>query len=156
MRWRASISTCLGAVLVVALGLAAVRSASAYWVTAVALAVLFWLSASVIGSLFSDGRRRVFWTGSAVFGWAYLLVTQSSLMRTGANFTTLGDQLRVGVNSALNDQLRDHLNYLGIVILDDLFLLAFSYTGGLTALYFAARRGAARRQHSSPPPGTLS
>lgn len=169
MRWRVSISGCLGAVFVVALGLAALRSASVYWVTAVAWVVLFWLSVAVVGAIFSEGGVRFFWTGFALFGWIYMILVHTSVIST-----TLSDQMGMGLRRIVDDvwkpstrgipkvQLPYYYQEFGQqkirirVVCDLLLNLAFALLGGLTALYFAARRDAARQQPPNPPPGAPS
>jgi hypothetical protein len=64
----------MGFVLFVAVGLAALRSASALWVSATFTATVALLSAAALGAMATRGRPRTAWAGLAVFGWVYLAV----------------------------------------------------------------------------------
>jgi hypothetical protein len=139
MRWRVSISACLGVVFISALGLAALRSPSRYSVTATAWALLSCLSVSVVGALFSRGTPRVFWTGFAVFGWPATLVSLGSRGTDG-----LMSPLLMGIHYLFMQSVSYvHYDYLALVCYQ-LLVLAFAFVGGLTALWFAARRDPAQ------------
>jgi hypothetical protein len=68
-----SIAGLLGFVVVFALGLAALISASDFWLGAIFLLTIGLLLASVLAVVFR-GRRAVGWVGAAVFGWGYFLL----------------------------------------------------------------------------------
>jgi hypothetical protein len=153
MRWQFSIAGCLGVVFVVAFGLAALRSGSVYWLLAVAWVALFWLSAAVVGAIFSEGSARAFWTGFAVFGWACVL-----LMNNPGFEESLANELTDG----LSHFLRVHFRWFRTpeqpertqAICGFIMNLSFAFIGGLTALGFNARLHAARqRRQQTPPPG---
>jgi hypothetical protein len=72
MRFRFGITTLMGLILFVAVGLTALRSASALWVSATFTATVTLLSASILGAMAARGRPRMGWAGLAVFGWVYL------------------------------------------------------------------------------------
>jgi hypothetical protein len=59
-------------VLVVALGLAAIRSGSTAWTGAIVSVTYFALFCSLLGVAFGRRGRRVYWVGFAVLGWGYL------------------------------------------------------------------------------------
>ncbi len=68
-----SIAGLLGFVAVFALGLAALISATEFWVGAIFLLTIGLLLASAVAVVFR-GRRAVGWVGAAVFGWGYFLL----------------------------------------------------------------------------------
>jgi hypothetical protein len=74
MRFRFGITTLMGFIVFAAVGLAALRSASALWVSATFTATVTLLSASILGAMAARGRSRMAWAGLAVFGWVYLAV----------------------------------------------------------------------------------
>jgi hypothetical protein len=71
-RFRFSIAGLLGVILFVAVGLAALRSASAQWDGAVFGVTLLILTTSILVAIYRDQARRAFWIGFALFGWVYL------------------------------------------------------------------------------------
>ena len=75
-------------VLVVALGLAAIRSGSRAWTGAVVSVTYFALFCSLLGVAFGRRGRRVYWAGFAVLGWGYL-----SLFYLPWEFASVGDGL---------------------------------------------------------------
>ena len=70
---RFSLAGSLWFVALLALGFAAVREASDFWVGATYLVTLGLLCASVLGAVLERGRGGAWWLGFALFGWAYLL-----------------------------------------------------------------------------------
>jgi hypothetical protein len=76
---RIHISALVGLVALCAATFAALRTSSPYWASAmVSLAVLALLG-SVVASLW--GRHRAGWSGFAVFGWGYFVLTFTSPFR---------------------------------------------------------------------------
>ncbi len=69
---RASIAGLMGAVLIAALGLTALRSASDTWSGATLLATCGVLGLAVVGTVCRDAAERAWWLGFTVFGWGYL------------------------------------------------------------------------------------
>jgi hypothetical protein len=69
---RFSIAGLMGAVLIVALGLAALRSASATWSSATFLATCGLLCLALVGAVCRGEAERAWWLGFALFGWGYL------------------------------------------------------------------------------------
>jgi hypothetical protein len=63
------------AVLVVALGLAALRNASEVWAGVMFLFTCAVLCLAIVGAICRDGPRRAWWLGFALFGWGYLLLS---------------------------------------------------------------------------------
>lgn len=73
-RPQVSIAGLVLTILVVALGLAAVRSGSPAWSGATVSIMLFALICSLLGVGLARGRRRVYWIGFASLGWSALLL----------------------------------------------------------------------------------
>jgi hypothetical protein len=148
---RLTLSGMLGLIALVGLGLGALRSASVFWVSAVSWVLLFWLCAALLGVIFARGASRVFWTGFALFGWAYLVLVHSSLMST-----TLSAEMSTGVHHMIEAALpfdpnalpkganpfdARHAHSVRLIrlrVLADLYSnFAFAVTGGLLAGRFA-------------------
>jgi hypothetical protein len=62
-------------ILVLALAIAALRSPSDYWVSAMFSMTLGLLLTAVLGVVYRRGARRAFWLGFALFGWVYWLMS---------------------------------------------------------------------------------
>jgi hypothetical protein len=75
---RATIAGLMGAVLITALGLTALRSASEIWAGATLLATCGVLGLAVVGTVCRDAAERAWWLGFTVFGWGYLAMAFSS------------------------------------------------------------------------------
>lgn len=71
MRGRVSIAGLMGAIVVIAVGTAALRSASPRWASAVFTLTLGVLATAVLGARYARRQRRPFWAGFALFGWGY-------------------------------------------------------------------------------------
>jgi hypothetical protein len=69
---RASIAGLMGAVLIAALGLAALRSASDTWAGTTLLATCGVLGLALVGMICRGAAERAWWLGFALFGWGYL------------------------------------------------------------------------------------
>lgn len=76
-RPRFSIAGLMGLVVVVAVGVAALRSASEDWAGIVLMLTLGLLGVALLGVIFRDGPRRAFWSGFALFGGGYLTLTMA-------------------------------------------------------------------------------
>ena len=74
-RVRVSIAGLMGVVLVVALGLMAMRSGSYTWASAVLLLTCGLLSLGIVGMACGGTGERAWWVGFCVFGWGYLATT---------------------------------------------------------------------------------
>jgi hypothetical protein len=73
-RFRFTIGELILFVLVVAIGLAAIRSGSAAWAGGILSITLFAMIASILGIVLGRGLRRVYWSGFALLGWSYLFL----------------------------------------------------------------------------------
>ncbi len=62
------------AVLIIALGLAALRNSSESWAGALFLLTCAVLTLAIVGVVCRDGTERGWWLGFALFGWGYLLL----------------------------------------------------------------------------------
>ena len=69
---RFSIAGLMGAVLVAAVGLAALRSASPIWAGAMLLLTYVVLGLAILCAVLRGRARRAWWLGFCVFGWGYL------------------------------------------------------------------------------------
>jgi hypothetical protein len=67
----------MGAVALVAVGIAALRYPTAIWASLVILLALGAICGATVGASLLRGSRRGAWLGFAVFGWAYFLMTLS-------------------------------------------------------------------------------
>jgi hypothetical protein len=74
-----NISTLIGLVVLCAATFAALRTSSPYWASAMVSFTVLALLGSVVASLW--GRHRAGWSGFAVFGWGYFLLTFTSPFR---------------------------------------------------------------------------
>jgi hypothetical protein len=72
-RIRFTIGGLLAAVLFAAVPIAALREATALWDSGVFTVTAGLLLGSVLLAVHRTGRRRAFWVGFGLFGWAYLL-----------------------------------------------------------------------------------
>ncbi len=69
---RFSIARLMGVVLIVAIGLAALRSATEIWAGVVFLSTCGVLALSIVGFLCRREAERAWWLGFALFGWGYV------------------------------------------------------------------------------------
>jgi hypothetical protein len=76
---RIPISALIGLVAFCAASFAALRTSSPYWASAMVNLTLLALLGSVVASLW--GRHRAGWSGFAVFGWGYFVLTFTSPFR---------------------------------------------------------------------------
>lgn len=74
---RTKISGLMAVVLVVAVGLAALRSGSAIWAGACFLLTCGFLALAAVGSVFDTRGARAWWLGFAIFGCGYLVLAFS-------------------------------------------------------------------------------
>src|ERR1700730_17908009 len=74
-RFRFSIASLLGLVVFVAIAVAALRAASDSWDSALFTTTLAMLLVSVLLTVHSVERKRAFWVGFCLFGWAYLVAS---------------------------------------------------------------------------------
>ena len=71
-RLRFTLAQSMGIVLLIGVGFAALRSASALWSSAVFTSTVALLSVAILGAMVRRGRARMTWAGFALFGWIYL------------------------------------------------------------------------------------
>jgi hypothetical protein len=71
---RFPIAGMMAAVLIVALGLAAVRNASPTWASVTFLSTCAVLCLAIVGIICRGETERAWWLGFALFGWGYLLL----------------------------------------------------------------------------------
>jgi hypothetical protein len=72
---RFSIRTLMACVLLSAVGLAALRSASRLWAGIMMMLALAAIGVAILGAALMRGRERAWWLGFAVFGGGYLVLT---------------------------------------------------------------------------------
>jgi hypothetical protein len=98
---RFSIARLMGIVVVVAVGLAAVRSPSETWAGAMLLLTCGILALGVVGAIAHRGTRRMWWLGFSLFGWGYLVLSgcgtdePSAKLPTARLLEILGDWLEI-------------------------------------------------------------
>jgi hypothetical protein len=84
-RYRTSIAWLIGFVGVCGAGLAALRGASGLSVSLTLSAALAVLTLGLAGIFYRKGRRRAFWVGFCICGWAYASIALNPLARATRN-----------------------------------------------------------------------
>ena len=79
---RLTIAQLMVLILYVGLCLVALRNANVFWASATYTLAVLTVSAALVGAIARKGKDRMIWTGVAVFGWAYLLVSRLPDMNT--------------------------------------------------------------------------
>src|SRR4051812_29116963 len=74
-RPRVSIAGLMGVVLFIGVGFAALKGASRLWASALFTLTLAVLLGASLGAVARRGPERMAWTGFAVFGWSYLILS---------------------------------------------------------------------------------
>jgi hypothetical protein len=74
-RFRFSIASLLGVVLVIAVALAALRASTDAWDSGVLGLILLILLTATLLVVHRTNPRRAYWLGFALFGWAYLVAS---------------------------------------------------------------------------------
>src|SRR4051794_21863807 len=74
-RLRMSLAGLMVLVLVLGIGIAALRDASETWAGIVLLLTLGLLVVSILGVIYRNGGRRAWWLGFGIFGWGYVALT---------------------------------------------------------------------------------
>jgi hypothetical protein len=69
---RFNIATVLAVILVLGVGLAGLRESTDLWESGLLSGTLFILLISILLAIHRTDKRRAFWLGFALFGWAYL------------------------------------------------------------------------------------
>jgi hypothetical protein len=73
-RFHFSVAASMGVVLLLALGLAALRANTVMWASVVFTAVVSLFSTAIVAAIAIRGPGRFTWVGMAVFGWIYLAI----------------------------------------------------------------------------------
>jgi hypothetical protein len=74
-RFRLSVAALMGVVLLLALGMAALRANTDIWASAMFTAAVSLFSVAIIAAMAIRGSARFTWMGMAVFGWIYLVIS---------------------------------------------------------------------------------
>ena len=74
-RLRFSMGSLIGVVVLIAVGLGALKSPDSWWAGLVTVAMVGVLLFAILGIAYGQGDVRRFWTGFAVFGWALLILS---------------------------------------------------------------------------------
>jgi hypothetical protein len=73
-RFHLSVATLMGVVLLLALGMAALRANTVIWASAMFTAAVSLFSVAITAAMVIRGSARFTWMGMAVFGWIYLVI----------------------------------------------------------------------------------
>lgn len=155
---RYSIGGLMGAVVVAAVGLAALRSHSEAWAGGMLLLTCGTLALAVVGAVARRGARRIGWLGFSLFGWGYLFLSGcgadycSSMLPTTWPLEVLGGWLGVpgrprgvGLTGCMLSGLDPNFSQIGHC----LWALVAASIGGLLARSFS---GPARDPTEERPP----
>ena len=153
---RFSIAWLMMVVLILALGLAALRNPSEMCSGSVALVTRALLCFAVVGAVCRTGRERTWWLAVAVFGWAYLRSFDISyfVLRTPMQrlLETFGPIMGVPIDSS-NTGNWDVRQQSFLQIGHNLGALIFAILGGfLTLAIFGAATGRIAEAASGSPP----
>jgi hypothetical protein len=74
-RFRFSISSLLGVVLIISVALAALRGSADVWDGCLLGLTLLILLTAILLAVHRTDRKRAYWLGFSLFGWAYLIAT---------------------------------------------------------------------------------
>ena len=74
-KMRFSIAGLMGFVLIAAVGVGGLKNANEVWASGCFTLMVVCLVAAILNAVQGRGKDRAYWTGFAVAGWAYLLVT---------------------------------------------------------------------------------
>jgi hypothetical protein len=104
-RFRFSIASLLGVVLLVAIAVAALRAATDPWDSGVFGVTLLTLLIAVLLTVHRTDRRRAYWLGFSLFGWAYLTASLipaiEARLPTTKGFTLLGSGWPGGISQGV-------------------------------------------------------
>jgi energy-coupling factor transporter transmembrane protein EcfT len=163
-RPQVSIAGLLLVILVVAIGLAAIRSGSPAWSGAMFSIMAFTMICSLLAVVLTRGPRRVYWSGFATLGWSYLLLIyvpwlfgnvgqfllapnlfemlEQVLHSESGTLMSLGGfrSMALGGFSGATSQVADFSPLVRIGVA--LEALLWAYLGGWAARYFASGRQA--------------
>lgn len=152
---RFSLASLMAALTFIAVGLAALRYASAFVASAILTLTLGVLLCSTLAALVRHGTRRNFWIGTALFGWVYLFVVRSEPYGNNAYWTYLPTTellsrfIRYGW---MTDNSSDaYLVFQKGQIVHFLLTLVVAFVGGLLANWIGAQpKNAAVESTRSP------
>lgn len=102
-RWRISIGMLLTVVAVAAIGFAAITVASPLWVGLTTSLTWFLIVASLLGVGFGRGKVRVYWTGFALLGWSFLILTIHPVTREHVQRYLISNNLRTTLYTTLHE-----------------------------------------------------
>jgi hypothetical protein len=74
-RFRFSVAGLMAVILLLAVGMAALRDPTILWASAIFTAAVILFAASLLAAMAHRGAQRFSWAGMAVFGWSYLIIS---------------------------------------------------------------------------------
>ncbi len=74
-RFRFSVAGLMAVILVLTIGMAALRDPTPLWASTIFTAAVVLFAASLLGAMAHRGVPRFSWAGMAVFGWVYLITS---------------------------------------------------------------------------------
>jgi hypothetical protein len=156
---RFTIAGLMGAVLIAAVGLAALRNASPIWAGAMVLLTYVVLGLAILCVLLRGRTERAWWLGFCVFGWGYLgswgvgYEVDAIKLPTTAMLEALGPWLGVPVLHSMGLDTTDRLNPWYEQVGQCLGTLLAAVVGGILArLLFAAPTARSESDETVPHP----
>jgi hypothetical protein len=101
-RFRFTVAGLIAVILLLAIGMAALRNPTELWASAVFTAAVSLFASSAVGAMAHRGVRRFTCAGLAIFGWVYLVFSFGSWMGNSVGTPPL-------LPSCLLDYLQDHI-----------------------------------------------
>jgi hypothetical protein len=74
-QFRFSVAALMAVIVLLAVGMAALRDPTTLWASAIFTAAVTLFAASVIGAMAHRGGTRLSWAGMSIFGWIYLIIS---------------------------------------------------------------------------------
>jgi hypothetical protein len=105
-RPQVSIAELALVIVVVAIGLAAIRSGSAAWSGAMFSVMAFAMISSFLGVALTRGPRRAYWSGFALLGWSYLILVYVPWLNDNAGQFLLAPNLFDALDAALHGEVQ--------------------------------------------------
>ena len=93
-RIQFSMATLMGFVGLLAVGMAALKSANETWTAVITMLIMCLLLFAILAVFYTSGPLRRFWSGFALFGWAFLIVNSNWFMKQFGEVLTMHDLLR--------------------------------------------------------------
>jgi hypothetical protein len=149
---RFSLTGLMAAIAFIAVSLAALRSPSAFAVSAFFTFTVGVLLCSTLAALLCRGTSRNFWVGFALFGWVYLFIVRSEPYGREVYRTYLltTDLLQHFTRYGRNDT-GDYAVFQQGQILHFLFTLVIAFAGGALANWLGAGRKDIESKSNQPP-----